>query len=70
MMNFYYDPVLGLRYDSLGELFIIDLDCIPQDIKFDTEYWIKYIKQTSVQIVKPFSESCVQIVGQITQYKL
>ena len=69
-MNFYYDPILGLQYDYLGELFIIDLSCIPQDIEFDTDMWMKYIRQVGIQITEPSSESCVEIVGQITQYKL
>lgn len=69
-MNFYYDPILGLQYDYLGELFIIDLYCIPQDIKFDTDMWMKYIKQIGIQVLEPSSEPCVEIVGQITQYKL
>ena len=70
MMNFYYDPILGLQYDYLGELFIIDLNCIPQDIKFDTDMCMKYIKQIGIQVLEPSSEPCLEIVGQITEYKL
>lgn len=70
MMNFYYDPILGLQYDYLGGLFSIDLNCIPKDIEFDTEYWIKYMKQIGIQIVEPNYEPCVEIIGQITEYKL
>ena len=69
-MNFYYDPILGLQYDYLGELFIIDLYCIPQNIKFDTDMWMKYTKQIGIHVLEPSSKTCVEIVGQITQYKL
>ena len=69
-MNFYYDPILGLQYDYLGELFIIDLNCIPQNIEFDIEMWMKYIKQIGIQILESCSEPYVEIIPQITQYKL
>ena len=29
-MNYYYHPILGLQYDYLGDLFLIDIDCIPE----------------------------------------
>lgn len=67
-MNFYYDPILGLRYDYLGELFIIDLKYIPKDIDLD-EFIKKWKKFASVDIT-PIEYSSVEIVGQITQYKL
>ena len=70
MMNFYYDPILGLQYDYLGELFVIDLECIPQDIKFGTDMWMEYVRQIGVYMLEPSSEPCVEIVGQITEHKL
>jgi hypothetical protein len=51
MMNFYYDPILGLQYTTLEELFLTDLLCLPQDIKFDTELWLKYIREMGIQIL-------------------
>lgn len=30
MMNFHYDPILGLRY-SFGEIVELDLECIPDN---------------------------------------
>lgn len=70
MMNFYYDPILGLQYTYLGELFSIDLRCMPEDVKFDIEMWIKYAKEMSISILQPQTEPCIEMVGQITQYKL
>ena len=70
MMNFYYDPILGLQYTFLGALFTIDLKCVPKDVKFDTEMWMKYIKQMGISILEPQIEPCTDIIGQITQYKI
>jgi hypothetical protein len=70
MLNYYYDPILGLQYDYLGELFIIDLECIPQDFKFDTEQWIKYMKQDRVKIFDFSPQSYCEIIGKITNYRL
>ena len=67
MINIYYDPILGMKYDYLGELFILYLECIPQ---FDTEQWMKYLKEMRVQLLDFTSQPCCEIVGQITNYKL
>ena len=69
-MNIYYDPILGMKYDYLGDLFIIDLECIPQDFKFDTEQWMKYFKETRIQLLDFSPQPCCEIVGQITNYRL
>ena len=70
MINIYYDPILGMKYDYLGELFILDLECIPQDVKFDTEQWMKYFKETRISILDFSPQPCCEIVGQITNYRL
>lgn len=70
MMNFYYDPILGLQYTYLGALFTIDLKCLSEDIKFDTEMWMKYTKEIGISILQPQTEPCVEIIGQITNYML
>ena len=66
-MNIYYDPILGMKYDYLGELFIIDIECIPQ---FDIEQWMKYLKETRIQLLDFSPQPCCEIVGQITNYRL
>lgn len=66
-MNIYYDPILGMKYDYLGELFIIDLECLPQDFN---EQWMKYFKETRVQLLDFSPQPCCEIVGQITNYRL
>lgn len=68
MMNFYYDPILGLQYNYLGELFIIDLNCIPQDINL--EEFIKEWKKSASVSITPIQYSSVEIIGRITEYRL
>ena len=68
MMNFYYDPILGLQYDCLGELFIIDLNCVPQNINL--EEFIKECKKFASVGITPIQYSSVEIIGQITEYRL
>jgi hypothetical protein len=69
-MNYYYDPILGLQYDYLGELFLIGIDMLPQDTEFNIEYWIKYINQTGVMLVDSVSSPIIERVLNITNYKL
>jgi hypothetical protein len=69
-MNYYYDPILGLQYDYLGELFLIDIDMLPQDTEFNIEYWIKYINQTGVMVVDSVYSPIIERVLNITNYKL
>ena len=39
-MNFYYDPILGLQYTYLGDLFLIDIEMLPliEQVLNITEY--------------------------------
>lgn len=69
-MNYYYDPVLGLQYDYLGETFLIDIETLPPDIKFDTKYWIDYINSIGLQIMESSGVPDIQIIPNITSYKL
>ncbi len=50
-------------------MFLIDIDCIPES-DFDVEKWMYYMRNIGVQIVEPSPESCVEVVGQITDYIL
>jgi len=67
-MNFYYDTILGLQYDYIGDLFIIDIEMLPQDIRFDIEKLEQYLKQSSFQLMD--SIPSIQIIPNITNYKL
>ena len=69
MMNYYYHPILGLQYDYLGNLFLIDINCIPES-DFDVEKWMYYIRNIGVQVVEPSYEPYTKVVGQITNYRL
>ena len=68
MMNFYYDPILGLQYNYLGELFIIDLANIPKDFTLDE--FIKEWRRFESMSIMPIQYSSIEVVGQITQYKI
>ena len=67
-MNYYYDTILGLKYNYLGDLFIIDIEKLPNDIKFDTEKWMKYINEIGIQSVDKSPTSVCERIGQITKY--
>lgn len=60
-MNFYYDPILGLQYTYLGNLFLIDIAMLPQN--FDIEENIKLLVES---IKKPYIERVLNI----TEYRL
>jgi hypothetical protein len=66
-MNFYYDPILGLQYDCLGDYFSIDLDALPQ---FDTEKWMEYLKDIKIQLYDTVCSTPVEKILKITDYKL
>jgi hypothetical protein len=68
MMNFYYDPILGLQYDYLEELFSIDLIWIPKDLNL--EEFIKEWRRFASLSIMPIQYSSVEIIGQITECKL
>ena len=69
-MNFYYDPILGLQYEYLGELFIIDLACLPKNIEFDSEQFLKHLRQTGVQLTSSSKGSPIEVLERITNYIL
>lgn len=69
-MNFYYDPILGLQYNYLGELILIDIETLPQDIKFDTEKWMRYIREVGLQIFDTTPTIPFENIGQITNYMI
>ena len=66
-MNYYYDPILGLKYTYLGETVILDIDCVP---KFDIEQWFKYYEEFGIQLYSSFSQPCVEIFCKITNYNI
>lgn len=66
-MNFYYDPILGLQYTYLGDLFIIDVDALPQ---FDVEYWMNFLKQTGLILIDPTEQPAIEQILNITEYRL
>lgn len=62
-MNFYYDPILGLQYTYLGDLFLIDVDALPQ---VSEEVILKYIRQAGIYQNNPTIERILNI----TNYKI
>jgi hypothetical protein len=64
-MNFYYDPILGLQYDYLGDLFTININYIPEET---IEKMIELFKQIGIMPLD-MSPQIEKIVN-ITNYKL
>jgi hypothetical protein len=64
MLNFYYDPIIGLRYDFLGEMFLLDLNLLPAQ-EFNLERYIKIFQETGVQFYEP-----IELIVKITEYRL
>lgn len=70
MLNYYYDVILGLQYTYLGEMIILDIEAIPEDIKFDVDQWIKYLKETKSYLLESTNTPTFETVGKITDYQL
>lgn len=68
-MNFYYHPILGLQYTYLGNEIILDINCIPNDLKIDEfiHKWKEYASKTGISLVNP---QAIEIRPIITEYKL
>lgn len=60
-MNYYYHPLLGLQYDFLGNWIVLDLEGLPNTLKFDVELWKKYVNQTGISLLVPKAEELVKI---------
>jgi hypothetical protein len=67
IMNYYYDPILGLQYTSLEGFFTIDIDAIP---KADIDYLLNFLEKTSIHYTDSFSDRGVEYFFKITDYKL
>ena len=67
-MNFYYDTILGLQYNYLGEIFIFDLKSLPKDMSVEKflEDWRYWSNQMGIQPLEVYHN--VETVGQITDY--
>ncbi len=66
-MNFYYDPILGLQYTYLGDLFLINIDAVPQ---LDVKKWTELIRQTGMYPIVPTEHPIIERVLNITEYRL
>jgi hypothetical protein len=66
-MNFYYDPILGLEYDCLENLILLDIEVLPENFKFDLEYWLKHVNEIGVYLV---DKSITPPIENITTFKL
>jgi hypothetical protein len=64
-MNFYYDPILGLQYDYLGDMFTIDVNYIPKETIEKMTMLIKQIGILPLDM-SPQTERFINI----TNYKL
>ena len=67
-MNFYYDPILGLQYNNIHIIFIIDISAIPKNFNIE-EFVQEWLKQPCNLIFeKPKTE--ITYLEKITQYFL
>jgi hypothetical protein len=69
MLNFYYDPILGLKYDFLGEMFLVDLKCVPTK-EFDAKKWLEILKEARVYIMESQEDLELVTTTLIADYKL
>ena len=69
-MNYYYDPILGLKYTYLEEIVILDIDYLSKDVNFDIHQWLKYFKEVRVQLCSISSQPCVESFCKITDYNI
>jgi hypothetical protein len=69
-MNFYYDPILGLQYDYLGEIIQFDVESLPEDLNIQhfLEEWRRTYNIYLDAGIRIYPE--VEIIGSITNYKL
>ena len=69
-MNFYYDPILGLQYDYLGDILQFDLISIPKDLNVNKfiEDWKHLSSQIGIQPLELYP--WVERILKITNYKL
>lgn len=67
-MNFYYDPVLGLQYNSIRTIYIIDISVIPKN--FNIEKFIQEWLKQSCKLTFEKTEPEIIYLEKITQYFL
>lgn len=68
MMNFYYDPILGLQYDYLGTFISLDISSVPN---IPSEIVLEmFMKQGVTFLDKVKATYFEHDLQEITQYKL
>lgn len=68
MLNYYYDPILGLQYTYLGGLISIDIDSIPE---LPTDIILKMFMEQGVQFLERSGAIYSEInLEEITDYQL
>jgi hypothetical protein len=60
-MNYYYDPILGLQYDFLGNWIVIEIEALPKNLEFDVTLWKKYTNQKGISLLNTKPEELVKI---------
>ena len=68
MMNFYYDPILGLQYDYLGTFISLDISSVPN---IPSEILLEmFMKQGVAFLDKAKVAYFEHNLQEITEYKL
>jgi NTP pyrophosphatase (non-canonical NTP hydrolase) len=60
-MNYYYDPLLGLQYNFIGNWIVMNIEALPKDLEFDVTLWKKYINQKGISFLTTKPEELVKI---------
>ena len=66
-MNFYYDPILGLQYDYLGDFYRINFINLPE---VNIEDMLKLLSEMGVMVVDSSPKVEIEQVLNITEYKI
>jgi len=67
MLNYYYDPILGLQYTYLGGFISIDIASIPE---LPTDLVLEMFMKQGLQFLESTNTPAFEIVGKITDYQL
>lgn len=63
-MNFYYHPIFGLQYTSMGPIMIVDFDALPEC--YSIEGVLELIHQQGIKFINPTTEHWVNYTHTIT----
>ena len=62
--GFYYDPILGLQYDDINPIIVLDLGKLPSDINAEEfiEKWKYHVRKSNLILQDKMSNNKINIV--------